>query len=200
MLEDLILTLQKEANLISGERKVLLHSLADAIRTSLNTFGSCNIIAVCTHNSRRSQLAEAWIHVMSRHLQLPAIKAYSGGTESTAFYPLMIQAMKNCGFALNISVEGDNPTMKLELGEKEVPHLMFSKKFDHSSNPDKNFIALMVCSDADENCPFIPGAFRRISLTFEDPKMYDGQPDALDRYQEKVHEIGREIIYAMGQL
>ena len=34
----------------------------------------------------------------------------------------------------------------------------------------------MTCSDADENCPHIPKAEKRIPLRYEDPKSYDDTP------------------------
>ena len=55
----------------------------------------------------------------------------------------------------------------------------------------------MTCSDADENCPFIPGAEMRLPLTYEDPKEADDKPEERAVYDERVRQIGREIFYAM---
>jgi hypothetical protein len=56
----------------------------------------------------------------------------------------------------------------------------------------------MTCSQADENCPFIPGAALRLLLTYEDPKEADDTPEETARYDEWVRQIGREIFYAMN--
>jgi arsenate reductase (thioredoxin) len=57
----------------------------------------------------------------------------------------------------------------------------------------------MTCSHADENCPFIPGA-KRIALTYDDPKDFDGTPEESGKYSERVNEIGREILFAFSQI
>ena len=61
---------------------------------------------------------------------------------------------------------------------------------------EKQFAAIMTCSDADENCPFIPGVELRLPLTYEDPKIADDTPEEAARYEERLRQIGREILYA----
>ncbi len=58
----------------------------------------------------------------------------------------------------------------------------------------------MTCSDADENCPFIPGAEFRLPLTYEDPKEADDTPYEESRYDERVRQIGVEMMYVFQQL
>ena len=49
---------------------------------------------------------------------------------------------------------------------------------------------------ADQDCPFIPGAAFRLSLSYEDPKLSDGTPQEAQVYDAKVVEIGTELLYA----
>ncbi|MCH8494889.1 MAG: hypothetical protein LAT57_04560 [Balneolales bacterium] len=58
----------------------------------------------------------------------------------------------------------------------------------------------MVCSDADEGCPFVPGATTRISLPFEDPKSSDGTPEQARTYHRRSLEIAREMLWTFEQL
>ena len=53
----------------------------------------------------------------------------------------------------------------------------------------------MVCSDAEENCPFIPNAEMRISTTYDDPKAFDNTPQQDATYDERSAQIAREILY-----
>jgi arsenate reductase len=76
--------------------------------------------------------------------------------------------------------------------------ICFSKTFDDPFNPDKNFAAIMTCSDADENCPFVPGTEFRLALTYKDPKEADDSPEEASRYDERVRQIGREILYVFS--
>jgi arsenate reductase len=56
----------------------------------------------------------------------------------------------------------------------------------------------MTCSHADENCPLIIGASKRIALTYDDPKVFDGTEQEVEKYQERVREIGTEILFAFS--
>ena len=58
----------------------------------------------------------------------------------------------------------------------------------------------MTCSHADENCPLVLGASGRIALTYDDPKEFDGTPMEVEKYAERVHQIGTEIFYAFSQV
>ena len=58
----------------------------------------------------------------------------------------------------------------------------------------------MVCSQADEGCPFVAGAFKRISLPYLDPKEFDDTEFEGIKYLEKVKEIGREMLYMASKI
>ena len=50
---------------------------------------------------------------------------------------------------------------------------LYSKKYNCKSNPSKHFIAIMTCSDADQMCPVIKGADKKIFLPYSDPRVSD---------------------------
>lgn len=75
-----------------------------------------------------------------------------------------------------------------------------SKLFDDVSIPQSGFAAIMTCSEADENCPFIPGAEIRIPLRYEDPKIFDGTESAASAYRERSEQIGAEMLYLFSKI
>lgn len=75
--------------------------------------------------------------------------------------------------------------------------ICFSKKFEDDFNPDKNFAAIMTCSDADENCPFVSGAEFRKPITYVDPKESDGTDREAAVYDERCRQIATEMFYMM---
>ena len=79
------------------------------------------------------------------------------------------------------------------------PIIGFSKTFDHPFNPKSNFGAIMTCSSADEDCPFVEGSDGRFALTFEDPKVYDNTPQQAEKYRERCIQIATELLYVMQQ-
>ncbi|HYF67555.1 MAG TPA: protein-tyrosine-phosphatase, partial [Ohtaekwangia sp.] len=94
----------------------------------------------------------------------------------------------------------ENPIYVVSFSEDVVPVFTFSKKYDAESNPKEGFIAVMTCADADEKCPVVSGAERRISLPYDDPKDFDGTQEESQRYIERVMEIGREILFTLSNV
>ena len=58
----------------------------------------------------------------------------------------------------------------------------------------------MTCSQANANCPFIPGAEKRIPITYEDPKEFDNTPQQIKKYQERSNQIATEMLYVFSQI
>jgi len=144
---------------------------------------------------------EGWIVAASQYYNIDGISSSSGGTEATAFNIRMVLAMRHAGFHLLEEEPGQNPHYNLiPLHATALGHRMFSKKYDDPFNPQENFIAVMVCDHADENCPLILGATNRISLPYIDPKIDDDTPMEHETYMGKIEEIGREIIFVMHRI
>lgn len=58
----------------------------------------------------------------------------------------------------------------------------------------------MTCSDAERNCPFVPGAEKRIAITYDDPKAFDGTESQAAKYVERATQIATELFYVFSQL
>lgn len=200
-LETLLASLESEFSLIPEQRKAELQSLAGLIRESLAQFNRADITVICTHNSRRSQLGQIWLKAAAMYYGVTGVHTYSGGTEATEFNYRMVLALKRAGFRINQLDVNDNPKYYLPLSDDDYSlDILYSKRFDESYNPQKNFIAFMVCSQADEACPVVKNAFGRFSLPYTDPKQADDSPEEEVVYNAKVREIGREMLFVMQQL
>ena len=191
----LIKSLISEQDLISAARKLELEHLASIIASE----EKADIIFICTHNSRRSQLAEAWFQIAAQFFGKNGISSYSGGTEETAFNYRMVAALRRVGTPLLWIKNSDNPVYFIP-GREHEAHIYFSKKYDHVYNPQKAFIAVLVCSSADEKCPTVFGCKHRIFLPYTDPKEADDQKNEHQVYDAKVREIGREMLYIFSLL
>jgi protein-tyrosine-phosphatase len=192
---------EMDVKYISSDRKKELEQLAILISESIEAFGFVKLIFVCTHNSRRSQLGQVCMRAAAEYLEIDHVFTYSGGTEATAFNHRMVAAIENAGFEVEKIDEEENPKYRLHFSLKnESDELYFSKKYDHVYNPNEHFIAVMVCDQADADCPFIPGAYKRFSLPYLDPKAFDDAENEAKAYQEKVLEIGREMFYLASKL
>jgi len=184
---------------IPAERRKLLEGLAEKIREAHQLGKTARLTFICTHNSRRSHLGQVWAAVAAHYLGIQNIETYSGGTETTAFNPRAVVALERVGFRIE-NPGGENPHYRLYFAEDVEPLLCFSKKYDDPANPQKDFIAIMTCSDADENCPFMRGATHRFSLTYRDPKEADGTPQETDRYDERCRQVAAEMCYLLRQV
>lgn len=185
---------------ISKERRPVVQPLIDYLTNSIKSGDTSRLNFICTHNSRRSQLAQIWAYTAAHWYNLE-VKTYSGGVEVTAFHPNAITALSKQGFDIQTVNDNEaNPTYFVRISETIQPLTAFSKLFDHESNPLDGFAAVMTCSEADENCPFIPGSERRIPLLYEDPKAFDHTPEQEARYLERAEQIGRELLYTFKQV
>jgi arsenate reductase len=185
---------------ISGERKEILQPLALYIQSKTDTQESIRINFICTHNSRRSHLSQVWAQTMAYYFNVKNVQCYSGGTESTALFPMVAQTLKSTGFQIETISEGKNPVYSIKYAENEPPIIGFSKKLDDNFNPKSEFAAVMTCSQADGGCPFIAGTEKRIPITFEDPKAFDNSPMQAEKYQERSLQIATELFYVFSQI
>lgn len=183
---------------IPQERKELLSGLVDYVKTKKESGEEANLIFICTHNSRRSHMSQLWAVAAAEHYGLNMVKSFSGGTEATALNEHARVALEDCGFSFRIESVGDNPKYAASIGGETKSVVVFSKEFSDAANPQKDFAAIMTCSEADANCPFVPGADKRIKLTYEDPKVSDGSGKEREVYLERAREIGREVLYAFS--
>ncbi|UZR97195.1 protein-tyrosine-phosphatase [Chondrinema litorale] len=197
-LEKYIESIKSEFDLISQKRKTLLEQLTAFVTTSLQDKGKADLILICTHNSRRSHLSQVWAQVAAFHYNIINVHAYSGGTEATAMYPMAAHALENAGLQIKKLSEENNPVYSIKYHPDEPAIIGFSKTYDDSFNAQNGFAAVMTCTHADENCPIIPTAAKRISLPFEDPKAFDGTPQQEEKYIERCRDIAREMFYAFS--
>tara|TARA_A100001011_G_scaffold175186_1_gene183799 strand:+ start:1848 stop:2453 length:606 start_codon:yes stop_codon:yes gene_type:complete len=178
---------------ITDNRKYLLRPLCDYVRLNLKEKVSVNLNFICTHNSRRSQLSQLWAKVISNFYEQD-INTFSGGIEITACNERIITSLKKIGFSITNS-GGENPHYQVKYDQKRPPIVLFSKIYDDTTNPIKNFAAVITCNKADENCPLIPGADKRISIPYDDPKAFDDTVDEAKMYYKRSIQIATEMKY-----
>jgi len=184
--------IKNQSSKISESRKKTLDNISSALREVIIKDGHAVVQFICTHNSRRSQAAEFLMDTLSRAHKLPVI-AYSAGTEFTAFYPTMIKALNTYGFKFLKYGFEPNPLYIYRVNNED--YFYYSKTYTDNLIKSDQKVIITVCSDADKNCPVIPGSYKRLHLGYEDPKHSDGSPEELQTYEAKVVEIASELLY-----
>jgi arsenate reductase len=197
-IKELCTELSQQFDLISEERKVILNRLSAYITEQLMAKREVNLVYICTHNSRRSHFGQVWATVAAHYYAVPDVHTFSGGTEATAFNPNAIAALQRDGFVVERSSEALNPIYAVIFGEGITEKTnCFSKTYDNEANPSEHFAAVMTCSDAEENCPYIPGVDVRVGTTYDDPKAFDNTPLQEAKYTERSRQIALECLYVM---
>ncbi|WP_373519890.1 protein-tyrosine-phosphatase [Pricia sp.] len=197
-IESLVKNVRPET--ISDKRIELVEPLAEYIQSKVNKNKEIRINFICTHNSRRSHLAQVWAQALAHYFNIKNVFCYSGGTESTALFPMVAETLQCSGFEVKTISEGNNPVYSIKYAENEHPVIGFSKKLDHNFNPKSAFVAIMTCDSANETCPFVAGAEKRIPITFEDPTAFDGTPLQAEKYRERSLQIATELFYVFSQI
>ena len=190
------LTIEKALQLAGGipeERRATLAKIAEYIVDAEEP----ELVFICTHNSRRSHLGQVWAKVFADAYGFSQVKTYSGGTEETACHPNTLNALQSQGFDI-FTPEGENPKHELQYNDQGTKIICWSKKYDAPENPKDDFVAIMTCDSADQNCPLIPGAYLRIPCTYIDPKVSDGTDQQDATYKERSLQIASEMAWTFS--
>ena len=186
-----------EYDQIDNERKAKLKQIADYISKKSSTEPVC-FTFICTHNSRRSHISQIWAQIAAHLNGHKNVKTFSGGTEASAFNPRAVRALRKVGIDIVPQDTTSNPKYLVSFAQDADEITAFSKKYSDAFNPQKDFCAVMTCSDADEACPVVIGAEERISITYIDPKKYDNTDQEEIKYAERCRQIAREMLYAFS--
>lgn len=191
----------KELNEIEQSRIPALDSISHYILEAKKKYGKAKILVICTHNSRRSHISQMFLQTAAIFYGVDEIYTFSGGVEVTAANKRAIDALDRAGFITSTAQKNtENPIYLVSEGGGYSSNVLYSKRYDDKQNPRENFLAVMVCSDADNSCPFVPGADERISLPYKDPRYSDDTPSEEQTYDETSRHIAREMFYIISQV
>jgi len=123
------------------------------------------VLFLCTGNSARSQMAEAFL----RKYGGDQFEVHSAGLDPTVINPFTVKVLEEIGIDTS-----DQYAKSLEtyLGKVHFSYL------------------ITVCSNAEERCPIFPGMGTRIHWPFEDPAAFQGSDE---EKTEKLREIRNQI-------
>lgn len=102
-----------------------------------------SILFLCTGNSCRSQMAEGW----AKALLGDRFDIYSAGIETHGLNPNAVQVMQEAG----VDITGQQSQLLKEHADVKLD------------------LVITVCGHADESCPVLPGACRKLHVPFDDP-------------------------------
>ena len=126
-----------------------------------------SVLFVCTHNSARSQMAEALL----REAAGGRFRVASAGTAPTRVHPLAEQAMAERG----LSLESHRAKALAEMGTR----------WDY---------VITVCDAAYERCPEFPAKTSRLHWSIEDPSRATGTPaQQLDAFRRVRDDLAERI-------
>ena len=113
-----------------------------------------NVLFICTHNSSRSQMAEAFLNKFFSD----KYKGFSAGTVRAHINPNSITVMKELG--IDISKQHS----------KSIKELPDNLSFDY---------VVTLCDKANESCPIFPGNVTRVHKDFTDPSSFTGDQEEI---------------------
>lgn len=182
---------------ISPERKVILKQISQFIVDRAKENNEAKLTYICTHNSRRSHFGQVWAQVLADYMGLSHVESFSGGTEETACHKNTLKALQSIGFDVsNLSTENNQ---KISIGSGDREMLAWSKVYDAPENPQNAFCAILTCSEADQGCPYVAGAAKRIACPYQDPKQADGSSEETQAYLNTSMLIATECWYVMSE-
>lgn len=194
-----IIALTMQYDGISSERKRVLEKIALCINEMKASGSEVNLLYVCTHNSRRSHFGQVAAALAAAFYGINDMHSFSAGTEVTAMNHNAVNALTALGCEVLKEGHSNNPNYRVSFGA-ETDIVCFSKMYNDTTIPKHNLIAIMTCTDAEQNCPFIPAARYRISTPYQDPKQSDGTGHEAQTYYERLTQILTETLYIFSLL
>lgn len=136
-----------------------------------------NILFLCTGNSARSQMGEA---LLRKHAG-DYFQVFSAGlTPQEEVFPPVLEVMKEIGIDLSM------------VKPKGISTFLGTMHFEK---------VIIVCNQADENCPSIFGPSQRLRWPFEDPAKATGTPEEILSKTRKIrNEMEQCIIDWLNEL
>ncbi|MCA1668184.1 MAG: arsenate reductase ArsC [Thermomicrobia bacterium] len=133
------------------------------------------VLFLCTHNSARSQIAEA----MLRQMGGADFTVFSAGTEATRVHPLALRVLNE----QSISTDG-----------------LYSKSLNDFLGEQFDFV-ITVCDQANESCPLFPGDPDRIHWSIPDPSAVEGtEEERLMAFRNVAMDLKRRLpLFLMAQ-
>jgi arsenate reductase len=193
-------TILRASERLTPERRELLDASADRMRQARGK-GPINLLAVCTHNSRRSQFCQAWCALAVAHYRTPGVECFSCGTEATACNPRTLSALERSGWRVARPAAADQLNPKTTCTFDDLTQVvLWSKAFGEEGLPTQQIIALLCCDEADKACPTVPGAVARVPLHYVDPKRSDDSAEEASTYDERSQQIAAEMFYLIRQI
>jgi len=130
-----------------------------------------NVLILCTGNSCRSIMAEAFIN----HDLPDYWKAFSAGVEPSKLNPRAVRVMEEVGISL------DNYS---------------SKSVEEFLEREDLYLVVTVCDHARETCPVFMKPVEQVHVGFEDPAPFTDKPDeiALPKFRKVRDEIRKTLI------
>jgi len=128
------------------------------------------VLFLCTGNSARSQMAEAFL----RRYGGDRFEVYSAGLEpERGIHPLTLKVMQEIGFDMQGHYAKD---IREYLGKVHFGYL------------------ITVCDRAEQSCPIFPGMGVRLHWPFEDPAAFEGsEEEKLAKFREIRDQIEARV-------
>jgi arsenate reductase len=189
-----------EFDQIGAQRRVELEAIAAYVGERHAHGLLARLTFVCTHNSRRSQLAQVWSEAAVHYYGVDSVLFFSGGTKRTSFNQRAIGALRRAGMEIRPARLSDNPRYRIQFAGDAEPMISWSKLIHDPKNPEVSFAAVMTCTEAETDCPVVQGAERRLGLAYDDPKIGDGTAGEVKLYDVRCAQIAREMFYVMSQV
>lgn len=140
---------------------------------------SIRILAVCIHNSARSQMTEEFI----RKLGGPQVEVMSAGIEPGSINPAVAALLKEEG---------------IDIAEKQTQSVTDL----HQRGEHFDYVIAVCDPEAAERCPVFPAEKQRLHWPFPDPSRISGsleeQVEGIRPIRDEIHEKVTEFLQEIG--
>lgn len=143
-----------------------------SLQNKAKRYSPVRVLFLCTHNSARSQMAEALVRKLGGEL----VQVYSAGSEPTSIHPLAVKVMS---------------LLDIDLTNQRSKHLneFVGQQFDY---------IVTVCDRVRETCPVFPDDPEQIHWSFPDPVTIKGNWQTQEKaFADTANQLTTRIKYLL---
>jgi arsenate reductase len=134
------------------------------------------VLFVCTHNSARSQMAEAYL----KKLAGDRFEVESAGIEPGNLNPYVVRALAEDG----IDISGKQTQGVFDLLKKGRFY---------------NFVIAVCSKEAADRCPIFPGHAKRLVWPYPDPSTFTGSDEEIMAHVREVRDAIKKHVQQFAQ-
>jgi hypothetical protein len=200
ILEQYVRDFRKQFRNIPEQRRHRLNEIVKYLEKCRTSGTTGRLFFIDTDQSALSHWAQVWAKTAAHYFRQEWVEIYSGALHPGDIAAETIFALERAGYIVYRSGVEGTAVYKIKYSYNLEPIMAFSKPLDFRKNPRKDFMAIILETNADLNLPRVPGTINRLALLFDEPAGYAASEEVEMVFDKTCRQVALEMFYVFWKL